>query len=521
VDSALVQQGKKSLETITSGTVAPPAIEGSAISEGQSKSLQQTRRKSQHSRNRLSQFSVLRHRDSQNSIDSQLLEIQLFPGEKVTEANKDDIKRRLPTSIRAQCTYKDNFWWYDGDPGDLSGLTKDENSERARAGIGDSSKGTQPIIQKGNITIAGRPLLIERCFQKHKEAWTCEPDVNIMKDTPIPLYKDGETVVVHPQSIEKPPKFKWKGEDPIKRAIDPSKYSPTDLLDIANVVWPHEFCLWLDGTLQVMLNTKEAKGKTMTFPRKIGGLNVSFSDAIASSQPKPPRFRFSKVASNSVTSLRSLKRKTTFRDSKSSHPTFRGSTEDSARSPRPPSTNGGAISSINGLHKDKVDQTNIQDPSSNVNSHPKQTSTDHVHTNNINGAVKPSNTMNGSAKLPRPTVDNDLGDSRARPPHNPCEVVVGETFESGVSCFVGVKIRDHTGTVMITIPTSAALEAACKARKEHGVLPRIMDHVRHPVGKQVIDVIGLHVWTKVDPLHKVWINELRHLMPSHTRPSEY
>jgi hypothetical protein len=180
---------------------------------------------------------------------------------------------------------------------------------------------------------------------------------------------------------------------------------------------------------------------------------------------------------------------------------YKSDAEDSARSPRSASTNGKAIGPANGLLKE--DKANIQNSSSRPSAHSKQASAQHLQDKDINLAAASSKTLNGSAKLPGPLVDKTLRDHRATKPHNPCEVVVGETFEHGASCFVGVKIRDDAGNVMITIPTSAALEAACKARKDHSVFPRIMDHVKHPLGKQVIDVVGLPVWTKADPHHKV------------------
>jgi len=111
--------------------------------------------------------------------------------------------------------------------------------------------------------------------------------------------------------------------------------------------------------------------------------------------------------------------------------------------------------------------------------------------------------MNGNASYPRLIVATTPGDPRATKPHKPCEVVVGETFDLGVPCFVGVKIRDNAGSVRITVPTSAALSAACKARKKHDVLPRIIEHFKDPLGKTFIGVIGLHVWMKADPHHKV------------------
>lgn len=163
--------------------------------------------------------------------------------------------------------------------------------------------------------------------------------------------------------------------------------------------------------------------------------------------------------------------------------------EDSATTPQPPSTNGKATGAANGSQKEgKVDQANIQQLM----------------------AAQSSASMNGNANYPRPIVGKPPGDPGVAKPHKPCEVVVGETFKLGVPCFVGVKIRDNTGSVKITVPTSAALDAACKARKKHDVFPRIMEHFKEPLGKIFVGVIGLHVWMKADPHHKVCTKGEKH-----------
>jgi hypothetical protein len=481
----------------------PVGIESSSIPEAPSKVPQHSRQEVPHRRSRWSQLLKLNRRDSQKSTDSQLLELQLFPGEIVTDVNSEDIKNRIPKSIRAQCTFKDDYWWYAGDPTDLSGLTSDGTPAGVRAGIGDSSQISQPVIQKGNITIAGRPLLVEKCFLKQKETWTCEPDINIMRDTPIPPYKNGEAVVVHPQSIKTPSRLKWKEEDPIERAIDPRKYSSADIEDIAKQIGPYEFCVWLDGTIQVMMN-KDLKKGTITFPRQIGGLKVSLSDAMASSTQLPsPRFRFSKVAMSSMSSLRSSKGKSVQQDSRTSRKSFNGGVEISADRPLSSIENGIMIGATKeSLGEGKIGQANNQDTISKNSDAQSGHNTSPAAPTGKTLSAKSANTMNGSATLSGPKVVEAAGDPPVLKTHVPCEVIVGKTIEHGVSCFVGVKIRDKDG-VKITVPTSAALEAACKSRKAIGLRNRALDHVKHPLEEHVIDVVGFHVWTMAEPNEKV------------------
>jgi hypothetical protein len=84
-------------------------------------------------------------------------------------------------------------------------------------------------------------------------------------------------------------------------------------------------------------------------------------------------------------------------------------------------------------------------------------------------------------------------------PHVPYEVIIGKSPELGVSCYVEVKIRDGI-TEKITVPTSVALEAACKARRASGTRKRAKKLLLN--GKS-ISVIGLGVWTKTEPHVKV------------------
>lgn len=429
------------------------------------------------------------------------LEFQLFPTEIATDENYKEIRNRLPESIRDQCTFKDRYWWYHGDPANLSGLTKGDNSEDLKSRAAVLSKAIHPVIQRGSITIAGRPLLIEDCFRRSRNSWTCIPDVNLMQDTPIPQYKDGKTVVVPFEPIKEPANTKWTGKDPLSpRVIDPQKYSEKDFYDIAKAVWPYEFCLWLDGTLQIMLSKKDFKKASIAFPKQVGGLKVTFAHGIASSiQTSQPRSSISSATSDSNSSLRSNlsshRYKLGRRISSTLKPT-RGIKDSEIKHQSSFVNVGGVPTSIGtrATHQEsKINVTNDQSVSSSA---PPLSD---IHHSTQNGHAKGGNagssTVNGNIEENKPNLADDAKPSPEEVLHVPCEVIVGETIELGVACFVGVKVRDNTDNqaLKITIPTSAALEAACKARKAAHKKERLIKWIQ---GETSIEVIGLSVWIK-------------------------
>jgi len=448
---------------------------------------------------RAGKLSWVPRRKSGHEHDS-TLEFQLFPTEIVTDDNKEEIRKRIPESIRNQCTFKDRFWWYHGDPANLSGLTKSVKSESEKSRL--SSKAIQPVIQRGSITIAGRPLLIEDCFYRSSNAWTCVPDVNLMQDTPIPQYKDGETVVVPLDSVKEPSNIKWSQKDPLSpRIINPQTYTRQDFYDIAEVVWPHEFCLWLDGTLQVMLSKKDFKKKMMVFPEQIGGLRVEFAHGFASSVQLPQsRSSISSYALNSDASMRSRSssHKSRFCRRNSSSLNRAVSAKDSEGQHKLSITNGGGVcGSITTKEQNLYDkgakigsgQSSIASTSANQL---KPSQNGHAI---ISGLSVGSCRISGSQEDVNPTLAAATISPPAQRAHVPCEVIVGVSIELGVPCFVGVKVRDRAADQRprITVPTSAALEAACKAHKSTGHMKRILKRI---CGKDSIEVIGLSVWMK-------------------------
>jgi hypothetical protein len=232
VDQVMSTQSRTSTITVTSDPPVQPwaaqpdmgANLQNIVSEPEPQSTPKHKRvlsQPKHSRSRApSNLSAKQHRH--DSLDSQKCELQLFPGEMSTEENWKPIQQRLPSSIRDQCVFKDNYWWYNGDPIELSGLTRDKSSSSLGPGpgIGDPTNPSHPVIQKGSITIAGRPLLIERCFTHHKSssAWTCQPNqtnFNMMADAPNPCAKDGDPVVVPLAPVEVPPGLVWEKIDPL------------------------------------------------------------------------------------------------------------------------------------------------------------------------------------------------------------------------------------------------------------------------------------------------------------------
>ncbi|KAI9773694.1 MAG: hypothetical protein M1840_006968 [Geoglossum simile] len=445
-----------------------------------------------------------------DSLDSQKCELQLFPGKMSTEGNWRDIQQKLPHSIRDQCVFKDNYWWYNGDPINLSGLTRNNSSSSLGLGpgIGDPTNPSHPIIQKGSITIAGRPLLIERCFTHHKSsaAWTYQPNqsnFDMMTDAPIPCAKDGDPVIVPLAPVEAPPRLVWEKDDPLSgMTINPRSFSEGDLEEIAKVLWPHEFCLYLDGSLQVMID-KKYLSRLQSFPERIGGLRVSFSNCVASSSQAPlrPRILPSVLARSAIGKFvqRSLGLPRIKAGNKSISRAIRilGDTTTPSTSSRSLSTKSGTTS---GTRTNTSANTSV--PSSVQGVSPSRVSP--PADPQAPSPSGPSNALNGPTGSAGITPSILVASATPVPPppatsHVPYEVIIGESPELGVSCYVGVKIYDGI-TDKITVPTSVALEAACKARRASGAGKRAIGHL---LRGRAISVIGLGVWTKTEPHSKI------------------
>ncbi|KAI9774243.1 MAG: hypothetical protein M1839_001745 [Geoglossum umbratile] len=464
-----------------------------------------------------------------DSLDSQKCELQLFPAKMSTEENWKRIRRGLPRSIRNQCVFKDNYWWYDGDLANLSGLTRDNNSLGLGPGIGDPTNPSHPVIQKGSITIAGRPLLIERCFVHHKSsaAWTCrpnQPDFSMMTDAPIPVAKDGDPVVVPLAPIEVSPRMVWDKADPLgDKNINPRSFSEDDLKEIARVLWPREFCLYLDGNLQVMVSKRDLL-KIKKFPERIGGLSVSFSNCVASSSQSPPsRSRILLLARSAVEELaqRSRGRYKTRAANQSSSRAIQAPEEHATA----PSASSRSVSTGSGGTSGAQVSTDMSAPSSARGGSPSRASPPPNLQQPSQGAPPirdplPANPQQQSQGGPSGALTGPAGITSDVPatvvvsappvlppttiPYIPCEVIIGEIPDLGVSCYVGVKIRDGE-TEKITVPTSAALEAASKARRASGTVKRAKGFL---LGDRTISVIGLGVWTRSKPHKK--IGTIRH-----------